>query len=72
MYVDCVPDEWTSWSSQCGLAERMREIVAVERTTMRFDCNNLKKECDNSVESQERNQMCKLYMEISFFLSIQL
>ena len=58
-YVECVPGQWTDWSSKCGLAERMREIVAVERTTMQFNCDGLKRECDNTIETQERDQICE-------------
>ena len=54
-----MPGQWTDWSSKCGLAERMREIVAVERTTMQFNCDGLKRECDNTIETQERDQICE-------------
>ncbi|XP_066936875.1 uncharacterized protein [Clytia hemisphaerica] len=63
-YVDCVPGPWTEWSSDCGSGERMREILAVQRTTMRFNCDGLKQECSSEVETQERNQLCECtYLE---------
>ena len=55
---ECIPAEWSAWSSQCGKASRQRIINSVQKTVKHYSCDGLKTTCDKDVEKEERNEKC--------------
>ena len=59
-FVECSNNEWSSWSSSCGLMTRSRTVKVVQKKEQRVTCKGLATSCSAQSTQVERHSVtCK-------------